>query len=226
MKKLIKSLVAILAALSALACTPESSAPSQTTEFKISGVSIPATVSASTGEEIIFKVYAQGPLATDLLVFVTDSGVEIKVPLSTCQGQEFGFIVPEGMFSDTYTMYVEREGQRIKVGKLTINISFTVNIDLKETTTVYGLILCDGRPVKDVVVSDGYDVTKTDENGIYQLASEKKHKYVFISIPSGYTVKLSGSQPVFFQYLMNSPDVKERVDFTLYKIRTRPSTLW
>jgi hypothetical protein len=217
MKKLIKSLVAILAALSALACTPESSAPSQTTDFKISGVSIPATVSASTGEEIIFKVYAQGPLATDLLVFVTDSGVEIKVPLSTCQGQEFGFIVPEGMFSDTYTMYVEREGQRIKVGKLTINISLTVNIALKETTTVYGLILCDGRPVKDVVVSDGYDVTKTDENGIYQLASEKKHNYVFISIPSGYTVKLSGSQPVFFQHLVNGPNVKERVDFTLYE---------
>ena len=215
MKNFLKLFIAILIASAVLSCTPDnggSGTPS--TEFKISGVSLPATVSTSTGEEVIFKVYAQGPQPTDLLVFVNDSGAEIKAPLSTCKGQEFGFIVPEGMFTDTYTVYVERDTQRVKIGKTTFTIQLNVNISLKENTTVYGLVLCNGRPVKDVVVSDGYDVTKTDEDGVYQLASQKKHNYVFISIPSGYTVKLSGSQPVFFQYLVNSPSVKERVDFT------------
>lgn len=218
MKNFLKLFVAILLASAVLSCTPDNGgATTQSTEFKISGVSLPATVSTSTGEEVIFKVYAQGPQPTDLLVFVNNSGAEIKAPLSTCKGQEFGFIVPEGMFTDTYTVYVERGTQRVKIGKTAFTIKLNVNISLKEGTTVYGLVLCNGRPVKDVVVSDGYDVTKTDEDGIYQLASEKKHKYVFISIPSGYTVKLSGSQPVFFQYLVNSPSVKERVDFTLYE---------
>ena len=141
----------------------------------------------------------------------------MKVPLSTCKAQEFGFIVPEGMYTDTYTMHVERGTQRVKLGKLTINITLNITGSLKEGTTVYGMVLCNGKPVKDVVVSDGYEVTKTDADGVYELASAKKHKYVFVSIPSGYTVKMNGSQPIFFQYLVNSPSVAERADFTLYE---------
>ena len=218
MKFFVKVFMAIIIASFSFACTPENTGGSSSDQvLKITGVSIPATVSASTGEEVIFKVYGQGPQQTDLLVFVPTQGAEIKVPISTCKGQEFGFIVPEGMYSDTYTLHVERDTQRVKVGKLTINVTLDVTGELNADTTVYGFVLCNGKPVKDVVVSDGYQVTKTDADGIYQLASEKKHKYVFISIPSGYTVKMNGSQPVFFQYLVNSPSVKERADFTLYE---------
>ena len=218
MKFFVKVFMAIIIASFSFACTPENTGESSSDQvLKITGVSIPATVSASTGEEVIFKVYGQGPQQTDLLVFVPTQGAEIKVPISTCKGQEFGFIVPEGMYSDTYTLHVERDTQRVKVGKLTINVTLDVTGELNADTTVYGFVLCNGKPVKDVVVSDGYQVTKTDADGIYQLASEKKHKYVFISIPSGYTVKMNGSQPVFFQYLVNSPSVKERADFTLYE---------
>lgn len=218
MKFFVKIFSAIVLASVVFACTPVTGGESTSDQvLKITGVSIPATVSASTGEEVIFKVYGQGPQQTDLLVFVPTQGAEIKVPISTCKGQEFGFIVPEGMYSDTYTLHVERDTQRVKVGKLTINVTLDVTGELNADTTVYGFVLCNGKPVKDVVVSDGYQVTKTDADGIYQLASEKKHKYVFISIPSGYTVKMNGSQPVFFQYLVNSPSVKERADFTLYE---------
>ena len=218
MKFFVKIFSAIVLASVVFACTPVTGGESTSDQvLKITGVSIPATVSASTGEEVIFKVYGQGPQQTDLLVFVPTQGAEIKVPISTCKGQEFGFIVPEGMYSDTYTLHVERDTQRVKVGKLTINVTLDVTGELNADTTVYGFVLCNGKPVKDVVVSDGYQVTKTDADGIYQLASEKKHKYVFISIPSGYTVKMNGSQPVFFQYLVNSPSVKERADFTIYE---------
>lgn len=216
MKK-IKLFLALIIAVSAFACTSEQSGTTSTQDFKITGVSLPASVTAATGEEIIFKVYAQGPQQTDLLVLVTDAGTEIKVPLSTCKGQEFGFVVPEGMFTDTYTIYVERDGQRVKIGRITINVKLNVNVSIKETTTVYGLVLCNGKPVEGVVVSDGYEVTKTNEDGVYELPSAKKHKYVFMSLPSGYAVKLNGSQPLFFQYLVNSPSVAERVDFTLYE---------
>ena len=218
MKNFLKLFIAILLASATLSCTPDNGgASTQSAEFKISGVSLPATVSATTGQEIIFKVYGQGPQQGDMLVFVTDAGVEVKAPLSTCKAQEFGFMVPEKMYSDTYTLYVERDAQRVKIGKLTINVTIDLTGNLQEGTTVYGMVLCNGKPVKDVVVSDGYEVTKTNADGVYELASAKKHKYVFISIPSGYTVKMNGSQPVFFQYLVNSPSVKERADFTLYE---------
>ena len=218
MKFLLKIFSAVVLASVVFSCTPETGNGSTTDQvLKISGVSLPANVSASTGEEVIFKVYGQGPQQTDMLVFVPTSGDEIKVPISTCKGQEFGFVVPEGMYSDTYVLHIERDTQRVKVGKITINVALDITGTLNSDTTVYGLVLCNGRPVKDVVVSDGYEVTKTNAEGVYQLASAKKHKYVFISIPSGYTVKMNGSQPIFFQYLVNSPSVKERADFTIYE---------
>ena len=38
------------------------------------------------------------------------------------------------------------------------------------------------------MVSDGTEVTVTDDKGIYELKSAKKWGYVFISVPSGYEV--------------------------------------
>ena len=219
MKSFVKFITIIFLASFAFACTPETTGGGSESDqvLKVSGVSLPSSVSTATGEEVIFKVYGQGPQATDKLVFVTDAGTEVKVNISTCTAKEFGFIVPEGMYTDTYTLYVERDTQRLKLGRLAITIELNITSSLKENTTVYGLVLCNGKPVKNVVISDGYEVTKTNADGMYELASAKKHNYVFMSIPSGYTVKLNGSQPLFYQYLVNSPSVKERADFTLFE---------
>lgn len=48
---------------------------------------------------------------------------------------------------------------------------------------------------KGAVVSDGYNVALTDENGVFNTASEKLLEYVFISIPSGYEVASDGVLP-------------------------------
>lgn len=83
-------------------------------------------------------------------------------------------------------------------------------------STVYGLIRCGDNPVANVVVSDGYQVVKTNAQGVYQLASAKKTGYVFISIPSGYEVGSDGVLPVFHKYLVKKATEVERVDFELY----------
>ena len=70
----------------------------------------------------------------------------------------------------------------------------------------------------NVVVSDGHEVTVTDENGIYQLKSAKKWGYVFISVPGGYEVPSDGVLPRFHYALKSSPTVVERADFTLKKV--------
>ncbi len=85
-----------------------------------------------------------------------------------------------------------------------------------EGTTVYGVVACDGAGVKGVQVSDGYLVTLTDERGVYQLQSDKKNGYVFITVPSGYEVGCEGSQAIFYRHLQNISTVAERMDFTLY----------
>lgn len=83
-------------------------------------------------------------------------------------------------------------------------------------STVYGVVKCGDEPIKDVVVSDGYEVVTTDINGVYQLKSAKKNKYVFISIPSGYEVASNGVLPLFHQKLTKAASTVERVDFELF----------
>ena len=81
-------------------------------------------------------------------------------------------------------------------------------------STIYGKVVAEGKGLAGVVVSDGNLVTVTDENGIYQLASDKKHGYVFISVPSGYEVNCESVFPMFYKRV-SGPTTTERVDFEL-----------
>lgn len=183
--------------------------------FKVSGVSIPASVEVATGDEVRLKVYGQGPEKEDYVILADESGKEHRFPLSFCSATEFGFVIPEGLYTGTYEIHIERNGERVRLGKLNLIVILKADFDLAEGTTVYGLVTCDGKPVEGVVVSDGYELDQTDAKGSYQLPSEKRHGYVFMSIPSGYTVKTDKSLPLFHQYLSKPAGEQERVDFVL-----------
>ena len=63
--------------------------------------------------------------------------------------------------------------------------------------SIEGSVTCDGKGIAGVAVSDGINVVVTDAKGNYQLQSDKKYGYVFISTPSGYETNLVGNQPQF-----------------------------
>ena len=42
------------------------------------------------------------------------------------------------------------------------------------------------KVLKDVKVSDGLNVVKTDANGMYTLPGHERERFVFITLPSGY----------------------------------------
>lgn len=84
-----------------------------------------------------------------------------------------------------------------------------------------GRITCDGRGVKDVVVSDGDEVTLTDREGYYALQSQKRNGYVFYTLPRGYEPELlAGFNPQFWAAL-RTPDLSatEVHDFRLKKVK-------
>ena len=83
-------------------------------------------------------------------------------------------------------------------------------------TTVYGVVTSDGVPLEGVRVSDGFLFARTDEKGIYQLASAKKHGYVFVILPSGHMPELKGNIPQFFVQLKEAASKCERADFALH----------
>src|SRR3712207_9587942 len=68
--------------------------------------------------------------------------------------------------------------------ELTPKPEVNTGIPDKQGMTIKGKITCEGKAVAQVVVSDGIEVTTTNEQGIYYLPSKKKYGYVFITIPA------------------------------------------
>lgn len=87
----------------------------------------------------------------------------------------------------------------------------------RKGVNVGGIVECDGRPVKGVMVSDGYHVTSTDSSGAYYLHSEKKNPQIFITTPSGYEPYREDVVPQFWADIVSPPGKFERHDFRLVK---------
>lgn len=88
----------------------------------------------------------------------------------------------------------------------------------KDGITVNGKVLCEGNPVANVVVSDGYNVTKTDDMGIYYLRTDfQKSGFVFISLPSGYELDSKNPFPEFYEPLSYTGKTI-RKDFKLTRV--------
>ena len=100
-----------------------------------------------------------------------------------------------------------------------INVTQKGNADIpdKPGATIKGKITCENAPIEGVVVSDGFEVTTTDKNGLYWLNSSKKNESVFISIPSGYMVDCENAFPKFWQATTTSVSSVEEHSFSLKK---------
>ena len=91
-----------------------------------------------------------------------------------------------------------------------------VTMSYPEGVTVYGRVLCGEKPVGGVAVTDGENVVTTDADGYYSMSSAKPHGMVYISVPSGYTVKRGyGAVPEFYHHTAKNAGVAERIDFEL-----------
>lgn len=91
-----------------------------------------------------------------------------------------------------------------------------ISIPDKEGMTVKGIVKdTSGKGIADVVVSDGLEVTSTDENGIYYLPSDlARRRFVFISLPATHEVPATQGCPRFYRRIDASERVN-RADFTL-----------
>ncbi len=182
--------------------------------LKISGVSLPSSIDAEAESDVTFtgKGFKVGDeiklvLSSDASVYYV--GIVVSVTETTVT-----FTLPAGVTTDTYKVTVIRGDQSLYLGTVTINIISGTSVPDKEGMTVKGIVYCNGEGIPGVVVSDGYLVTTTDEDGIYYLASEKKNGYVFISIPGNYEVSTNNNIPEFFKLLAGGTTV-ERRDFSL-----------
>ena len=87
-----------------------------------------------------------------------------------------------------------------------------------DSITIFGQVLCENKPMPNVLVSDGVHIVKTDSLGKYGIASNKFQNVVFIITPSGYEPLCNKNiLPKFWSLLRKKREVAEQHDFHLIK---------
>lgn len=220
MKNVLKYLLLALIAVSQLfACGGSDDEKTPADKFDVQ-FTVPGSVDVTEGGECTFAVSGGGksPLTTDTFILESDAGISYVCPIVNTSSDSFTVRLADGCETGYYKVFVKRDARKKSFGRIYINIVEDIDFKPDAGTTVYGIVSSAGVGVENVVVSDGAEVTVTNEKGIYQLKSAKKWGYVFISVPSGYEVPSVGVLPQFHRALKNSADVVERADFKLEKV--------
>ena len=220
MKNVLKYLLLALIAVSQLfACGGSDDEKTPADNFDVQ-FTVPGSVDVTEGGECTFAVSGGGksPLTTDTFILESDAGISDVCPIVNTSSDSFTVRLADGCETGYYKVFVKRDARKKSFGRIYINIVEDIDFKPDAGTTVYGIVSSAGVGVENVVVSDGAEVTVTNEKGIYQLKSAKKWGYVFISVPSGYEVPSVGVLPQFHRALKNSADVVERADFKLEKV--------
>ena len=205
--------VASAAAMLFVSCSDKSGNEDLDIQFEV-----PESLTLPSGaSEIQFRVkFGKAPEQSDKIAFEDEGGAFNLSAITSVSARYFTCEVYDGMHSGIYNVYLQRGSARKKMG--TMSLVFADDIELADGNNVYGVVACGDKKLGGVVVSDGVETVKTDENGVYQFKSEKKLGYVFISVPGGYEVSSEGILPKFHSQLTQSTSVPERADFLLKEV--------
>lgn len=217
MKKIAAYLVwfVLVAGLPLMACSKDEATEVVSDSFGVS-FDCPSLIEVSKGGEYTFQVEGgEEPQASDVLVLESTDGISYTCTLVSVSENSFTVKISEGCESGTYRVFIKRGDRKKQIGSTYINIVEGMDFTPDAGTTVYGVVSTADGPVSGVVVSDGVEVTVTDEQGIYQLQSDKEWGYVFISVPAGYEVPAEGVLPQFYKMMKGDASTAERVDFSL-----------
>ena len=217
MKKIAAYLVwfVLVAGLPLMACSKDEATEVASDSFGVS-FDCPSLIEVSKGGEYTFQVEGgEEPQALDVLVLESTDGISYTCTLVSVSENSFTVKISEGCESGTYRVFIKRGDRKKQIGSTYINIVEGMDFTPDAGTTVYGVVSTADGPVPGVVVSDGVEVTVTNEQGIYQLQSDKEWGYVFISVPAGYEVPAEGVLPQFYKMMKGDASTAERVDFSL-----------
>lgn len=175
---------------------------------------------------ISFRVqFSKMPAAGDQIVLGGLNPCAVQNISSSFFDVNIAALWDQGFGNGSYTVSIRRGQASRKMGQMQVVVKAKEEEGLKPAagSSVYGKVICGEEGVPDVVISDGVQVVKTDKDGVYQLASAKYHKYVFMSVPSGYEPLRSGILPLIHSQLSQPSNVAERVDFQLRKVSGQDS---
>lgn len=222
MKRILSLFVAVSSVLLLASCEKEKgnegTEPTPSSGTLELMISLPSTIEGGAGDMITVNFYSgKGPKEGDVVVLKKGSK-EIICDIVSIDSDSFIFEISPEVESATYSFCIRRGEVTKAVKDVTFKIEIREEVPEKEGYNIYGVITCDEVGVPGVVVSDGIEVTVTDENGVYYLASGEYNRTVFMSVPSGYEAQSDGVFPVFHKSVDGNVSTVERADWTLNKV--------
>ena len=217
--KNLKFILITIAALLLFSCGKEETG-SEGVKVIPTNITVPSAIEIEAGQDINLVLRGTTNITTgDQIILRNVAGQDISCPISEMKDRSYlKFTPPTDIASGHYKLYVRSNSTNYYVSEFDLSVLSKLVVEPAAGVNVYGLVLCDGKGVPGVLVSDGAEIVSTDANGIYQLKSDKKWQYVFVIIPSGYKVPLDGVLPQFHTRLTQSTSVAERKDFELKKV--------
>lgn len=213
----------LIAVLPLMACSNDGMTEVVADSFDVQ-FECPSLIEVAKGGEYTFQVTGSNkPAESDVIILESTGGISYTCVLVSVSENSFTIKLADGCESGTYRVFIKRGDRKKQIGTTYINIVEGIDFTPDAGTTVYGVVSTADGPVQGVVVSDGVEVSVTDERGIYQLQSEKKWGYVFISVPSGYEVPAEGVLPQFYKMMKGDAATTERVDFSLTEVEGQDS---
>jgi len=212
------SLIFLMVTVITLACCSGKENIDPDPGLSITGVSIPSIINVVPNGDI--TITGKGFAVNDQIILTLNSDPTkvFTTSITSITDQTATFPLPAGISTGQYKLTVSRGTESLILGSTMINIVVSTIIPDVEGMTVKGYVFSDGIGLPGVVVSDGYEVTVTDENGIYYLPSLKKNGFVFISVPGNYEVSETVNNiPQFFKRLSVGSTVEQK-DFSLIPV--------
>jgi len=209
------SCLIIVGVFSAVSCEKPDKPNPPVDTFVLSGVSIPGTISVTPNANV--EITGKGFASGDKIVFTLsgNSAQKFEFNVASVTANSVSINIGSQITSGTYNISAVRGAKSISLGSAILRITANTTIPDISGKNIKGVVYCNGRGVAGVAVSDGVEVTTTNADGVYYLQSDKRHGYVFISIPANYEVPQKNKLPFFFDYVTSSTAVVDQRNFEL-----------
>lgn len=89
-----------------------------------------------------------------------------------------------------------------------------------KAAVVTGTVKAGDKALGEVVVTDGYSFTVTDDHGRYSIDLNGRAEFVYLVTPKGYVADFSSGVPQFYQTVVKN---KKEYNFTLFPMKGDPA---
>ena len=222
MKRLTSLLLVTMAVSCLFSCTQELQIPIEDIDVDFI---VRDTINLPSGTDTLDFTIKNGkaPKPDDLIILNGPRG-QYYCKITAIGKEAFTIALYENFANGEHKISIQRglATKRIGTSNITVKI-YDDGVHPEGRNTIYGKVSCEGVGIAGVAVSDGIHVTTTDDNGVYQLESQKEYNYVFVSVPSGYHVPVDVVVPQIWKPLTLAARTPERVDFKLTKAKDQTS---